>query len=236
MSSLHPEIPLLPIPHRQGTQIPTPHRQGTQTLTPHRQETQIPIPLLGYVVWVASLPPPLPPLPPHPQAASRPDVAFITNVSATVPSSRWKTPCKAKKSEYNLTPPAWEKRNSLSNSPASPSLTNEGFTFIDWRGFHSHWLTRISFSFFPLRVWRVAKTHYFCTRFWAKSFSKNSLESYIGKLPEWSNGADSKSAVRFIRTGGLNPSLSAVLSNGMRLFASHFVFLPSRTHLRPNVS
>ena len=30
-----------------------------------------------------------------------------------------------------------------------------------------------------------------------------------GKLPEWSNGADSKSAVRLVRTGGLNPSLSA---------------------------
>ena len=31
-----------------------------------------------------------------------------------------------------------------------------------------------------------------------------------GELPEWSNGADSKSVVPFLGTGGSNPSLSAI--------------------------
>ncbi len=40
------------------------------------------------------------------------------------------------------------------------------------------------------------------------------MRRQIGEVPEWSNGADSKSVVRFCRTVGSNPTLSASHNKG----------------------
>ena len=47
-----------------------------------------------------------------------------------------------------------------------------------------------------------------------------------GEVPEWSNGPDSKSGVRFSRTVGSNPTLSARKMKGP--FTGPFVFLAER--------
>ena len=38
-------------------------------------------------------------------------------------------------------------------------------------------------------------------------------------MPEWSNGTDSKSVVRFLCTGGSNPSFSALM-HGILIYAN----------------
>ena len=51
---------------------------------------------------------------------------------------------------------------------------------------------------------------------------EDSLES--GEVPEWSNGPDSKSGVRFSRTVGSNPTLSAITPyNSICYKIFHFV-------------
>jgi hypothetical protein len=48
------------------------------------------------------------------------------------------------------------------------------------------------------------------------SFSSSNIFLFLqlhGELPEWSNGADSKSVVPLCGTGGSNPSLSANKNN-----------------------
>ncbi len=48
--------------------------------------------------------------------------------------------------------------------------------------------------------------------YWRRQAPKK-IEISSGEVPEWSNGLDSKSRVRFSRTVGSNPTLSAILEN-----------------------